>query len=131
VFIGGVRKSKEDNDGNEDRVFPDNNLQSLSKLLGPNKANAGIIGSQAEYVSCIEAIFQSSVILQPVANSLKSLNSSHQKHVKEHNFDEILPILNERGGNNLNLGWEHYLCQSESFIKDDDLKFDNNKPISH
>ena len=88
-------------------------LQSLSKLLGPNKGNSGItsLETRQKIVSCIKSISSHQCYvstLGPVVKALQSLCSTDPKHVDEINFDEVLPILNGLGNNESSLSWRHY-----------------------
>jgi len=83
-------------------------LQTIAKLLGPNKGNPGIADREVrqKIASVITAIARheeedgksKSAVLQNVCKSLARLCASHHKHIEECNFDEVLPVLNGLGG---------------------------------
>jgi len=114
-FLNFERKADENSQRNVlgilERIIPRirhdaamSHLQSLSKLLGPNKGSAGISSLEIRQmvVECISAISQheddESTVLRNICKSLKMLVASHPKHIEECNFDEVLPVLNGLGG---------------------------------
>lgn len=79
-------------------------LQSLARLLGPNKSNSGIssLDARQRIIACIEALTEHGddhaiTCLAKVTGALKDLAASHPKRVDECNFDKVLPILNGLG----------------------------------
>lgn len=98
-------------------------LQSLAKLLGPNKGNPGISSLEIRQmvVACISAISRheadeddDSLVLRNVCKSLNMLVASHHKHIEECNFDAVLPVLNGLGGPpEQDGGWISYTTNSD------------------
>lgn len=77
-------------------------LQSLARLLGPNRANHGLnsILVRQMVVGCIDAISKHEedypiLCLRKVSMSLQDLVASHPKHINECNFEKVLPVMNE------------------------------------
>ncbi len=92
-------------------------LQSLSRLLGPNKTNSGItsLDTRQKIISCIEAIHKHEEdhvmkCLSKVSRALKDLAAPHPRHVNEYNFEKVLPILNGLGSTQSGeMTWVNYI----------------------
>ncbi len=86
-------------------------LQSLSRLLGPNKSRTGIksIAVRQKLVACIDAIAANeseiSLSLKSTVASLYDLNAPNPKRVDEWDFDKVLPVLNGLGCDSSGNSW--------------------------
>ena len=136
-FLNFERKADEFNQRNVlgilERIIPRirhdaamSHLQSLAKLLGPNKGNPGISSLEIRQmvVACISAISQheadeeDSTVLRNVCKSLNMLVASHHKHIEECNFDAVLPVLNGLGGPaDQDGGWVSYAANNDGPIE--------------
>lgn len=131
-FLNFERKADEFNQRNVlgilERIIPRirhgaamSHLQSLAKLLGPNKGNPGISSLEIRQmvVACISAISQheadeGSTVLCNTCKSLNMLVASHHKHIEECNFDAVLPVLNGLGGPpEQDGGWISYTANND------------------
>eukprot|EP00985_Skeletonema_marinoi_P017590 scaffold9708_cov130-Skeletonema_marinoi.AAC.3 len=85
-------------------------FHSLSKLLGPNKANAGISSNEHRQLiaSVLKAISDQDVkssSLVKVAKAVVEANAVSTKYVNEHDYERILPALNSLGTESGDESW--------------------------
>ena len=103
-------------------------LQSLARLLGPNRSNAGIgsLHMRQMIISCIDALTEHDdedaiKCLVRVTEALKDLTASNTKHVDECNFDKVLPILNGLGKTDTGeKTWVYYVNKTADHKEKDD-----------
>lgn len=92
-------------------------LQSLARLLGPDRSNSGLISLEMrqKVITCIEALHehgddQVMKCLRKVTTSLRDLNAPHPNHIDECNFEAVLPILNGLGSTSSeDMTWIYYV----------------------